>query len=293
MTKRNQGFSLVELSVALLILSLLTVFVAKVFKFDADATAPRKEARNQRALQESIDAYLRVNLYLPCPDIDGDGREDRQMLSGVSVCRAREGLLPFLDFNSPGTDAWGHSYYYRVHQRAQSAAYVNQACQPASVFGSQGVRGLEDLWLCPSSNNFYCADISGSSNCNDVCDEACTNTLDPRPQPFAHIDSSYLAPYFHLNTPPYGTRTGAFNLNVYDPNGVKVEEGVVAVVISWGANGDAVNSVSCGGVSSEELENCDSDRDFVYFPSGKGKDYLQWITVNQAKMALIKRHAFE
>ncbi|BBP46730.1 hypothetical protein THMIRHAS_21030 [Thiosulfatimonas sediminis] len=289
----ERGFTLIEVTIALLILTMAATFLVDAYMVDVKLKAPRQEDANQIAIVKALETYLRVNLHLPCPDTDGDSRENRQLSNGISVCKNREGTLPSRDLDLPSHDAWGNPYYYRVHQRAESGVYINQVCQTASVFGSSGLRGVEDLWFCPSSHLFYCAENSGASTCDDVCAQACVNDIDPRPMPFMSINPDSLAPYFHLNTPPFGTVVGSYNLILEDSTGDTVEEGVIAVVISWGENGSTVNSASCNNAPVEEIENCDGDRRFVYHPSGENKDYVQWFTVNQAKMALIKRGAFE
>lgn len=287
------GFTLLELALALLLLAFASTLFIDAYSMDAKLKAPRLEDANQIAIRKALETYLRVNLHLPCPDTDNDGRENRQINDGISVCQNREGSLPSRDLDLPAKDAWGNRYYYRVHQRAESEVYINQLCQTASVFGRSGLRGLENLWFCPSSHLFYCADSASASSCDDVCAQACVNDIDPRPIPFFSANSNSFAPYFHLNTPPFGTRVGSYNLILEDFNGIKIEEGVIAVIISWGENGSVVNFASCSNAAAEEIENCDGDRHFVYHPSGENKDYVQWLTVNQAKMALIKRGAFE
>ncbi|MBN2646362.1 MAG: type II secretion system protein [Thiotrichales bacterium] len=293
MRLKSLGFSLIEVTLFLIALSLLSVWVLNAWQLESALKAPRQERFQQLKITEALQSFLQINLFLPCPDVDGDGREDRRSLGGVAVCQAREGGLPYLNLAAPARDAWGNPYYYRVHQRAQEQAYITQICETASVFGRSGARGLQDLWLCSSNNQFYCADHAGSSTCDSVCDQSCTNLIDPRPTPFIHVNPLHLAPYFHLNTPPFGTRVGALNLQISDASGQRVEEGVVALVLSWGANGAQVNRQQCQSLLETELENCDGDRDFMFAPTGENQDYLQWVTVHQAKLALIKRQAFD
>jgi hypothetical protein len=78
-------------------------------------------------------------------------------------------------------------------------------------------------------------------------------------------------------------------------NTLKLGEGIVAVIVSWGADGKQVNrslvsgtwNDNCSGTSSNELENCDDDSTFVDTLSGENRDFIRWVTVNQAKYALI------
>lgn len=281
-----KGFSLIEMAIALLILGLLIASFQGIFKLVFDTDHKMLEQQSMHTINRALQTYVSVNSYLPCPDTDGDGRENRVTDAGNSVCADREGGLPYEDIGVPGNDAWGNPYYYRVHQRAEQAVYVNQICEPASVLGLSGTRGTDNLWLCPSSNIYYCSDaITASSDCDvglNICDVPCTNTTDPRPTATPNA-----APFFHLATPPFGTVSGSLNLRVYNEEAEQLGEGVVAVVVSWGANGDAVNRASCTGGTADELENCDDDRDFVDTQTGLDRDFVTWVTVSQAKVALI------
>ena len=71
--------------------------------------------------------------YLPCPDLDGDGREDRLLpapapatvtlsaaggyreLYAAGACRSNIGLFPWRTLGAEATDTWGNLYAYRVH----------------------------------------------------------------------------------------------------------------------------------------------------------------------------------
>ncbi len=119
-------------------------------------------------------------------------------------------------------------------------------------------------------------------------------------------------PYFHLATPPFGALSGDYNLLIYPqsatpydssagfPFGGDGGNGTVAIVISWGANGDQVyrynnsrHSTGCdSSATATEFENCDDDRVFVDTKTGEARDFITWISVNQAKMALIYNGEF-
>ena len=67
--------------------------------------------------------------YLPCPDITGDGLEDRQPVAAVTLsvaitywdiqpytaeCASYKGFVPWRTLNTPPADPWGNFYTYRV-----------------------------------------------------------------------------------------------------------------------------------------------------------------------------------
>ena len=275
---------MIEVAIVLLVVAGLSTSMVIVYKSVFDTNHKLDEQRNLAQIASSMNTFLAVNSYIPCPDNDGDGLEDRSDSGGVSVCDSREGHLPFNDLGVKQKDAWGNAYYYRVHQRAESATYVNDVCEPASVLGRSGPRSKVNLLMCPDTNVYYCAASTSSNNCDTpgVCPSTCTNTPDPRPS-----TNTTLPPFFHLATPPFGTVSGSLNIQVTDEAGIKVDEGVVALVVSWGANGSAVNNQTCTGGTVNEIENCDGDRDFVHTKTGKNQDLITWVTVSQAKVAII------
>jgi len=54
-----------------------------------------------------------VRHYLPCPDTDNDGRENRQA-GNPNACSASAGLLPWVTLASAQHDAWGNRLRYAV-----------------------------------------------------------------------------------------------------------------------------------------------------------------------------------
>jgi hypothetical protein len=52
--------------------------------------------------------------YLPCPDTDGDGAENRVVAS--TTCTNVEGDVPWADLGLSPTDSWNTHYHYRVTQ---------------------------------------------------------------------------------------------------------------------------------------------------------------------------------
>jgi type II secretory pathway pseudopilin PulG len=296
-SKFKQGFSLLEVSVGLLMLGLSLTYFSGVFQLISETEREKNARVDIHKVQGALNTFLAVNMFLPCPDTDNDGHENR---ADTVQCDDREGYLPFKDLGTEGTDAWGNPYYYRVNQQAETSDYIRDVCSSASVMGRSGPKVLGELRLCPDSNIFYCSD----TGCNDVCGGAC-QSIDPR-------GSAEEPPYFHLATPPFGSLYGSGNLKVYPqsaspykdstgyPFGGEFGNGTVAIAISWGANGDQVyryndsrHSAGCdSSATAAEFENCDDDRLFVDTKTGENRDFITWISVNQAKMALIYNGEF-
>lgn len=295
LSSSQNGFSLIEVAIGLLILGIIMNSFYGIAKQLFETDHKQAELTNMRTIQDSINMYLTVNAHLPCPDVDNDGNENRA--DGVS-CDAREGYLPYSDLGVKSKDAWGNEYYYRVNQRAENTTYITEICQSASVLGKAGAGKKTDLWLCPATNLYYCK-AAGTYDCNSVCTDTCVNTIEPRPNVSGL--SSDAAPFFHLITPPIGTVSGASNLNIYNEDAAPYDGsidpmggGVVAVVVSWGANGKEVyrydvGHQNCGGGTVAENINCTDSRDFVDIRTGRDRDFISWVTVSQAKVAIIGR----
>lgn len=119
MKRKQQGFSLVEMAVVLVIVGLM---VGGLLTPLAMQMENRRIGDTQKAMEDAREALLGFamrNGYLPCPAISANnGLEDR---SG-STCRngKRQGLLPWATLGIPKLDAWGHVYRYSV-----SPAFAN------------------------------------------------------------------------------------------------------------------------------------------------------------------------
>ena len=112
------GFTLIEMAVGLLVLSLLLASLMSPIAAQIDQ---RRISDTQNALTkitEALIGYAMSNGYLPCPDkttpvtdvAANDGTED----FNAGTCVVKEGNLPWTTLGIPPTDAWGNFYRYRV-----------------------------------------------------------------------------------------------------------------------------------------------------------------------------------
>lgn len=105
--KISTGFSLIEMAIVLLIISLLiggllTPLSAQMLQQQIKLTHATLEE-----IKESLLGFAVINQRLPCPDSDGDGVED-------TPCDGSEGSLPWINLNVGKEDAWGRAFRYRV-----------------------------------------------------------------------------------------------------------------------------------------------------------------------------------
>ncbi len=113
MNHKQQGFTLVEIAIVLVIVGLMIGGLITPLSMQLEQ---RKVAETQKALDEAKEALLGFALqygYLPCPAVSaGNGQEDR---SGDN-CRngRRQGFLPWATLGLAKLDSWNHLYFYSV-----------------------------------------------------------------------------------------------------------------------------------------------------------------------------------
>jgi prepilin-type N-terminal cleavage/methylation domain-containing protein len=119
--KQARGFTLIELAIVLVIMTILIGGLAVPLSAQIQA---RRIAETRQILQEAREAVLgyamthhadntTTNHHLPCPDINGDGREDRNSPPQRS-CQGASGSLPWVDLGTAPQDAWGNRLRYEA-----------------------------------------------------------------------------------------------------------------------------------------------------------------------------------
>lgn len=121
---KNKGFTLVELAIVLVIVGLLLAAFLTPLRAQLSL---KNNTETRTSLSDAKEALLGFALshsavdgkpYLPCPDTDGDGAENRS----VNLCTNLVGGLPYKDLGLVSTDAWNHKYIYRVTQTFANSA---------------------------------------------------------------------------------------------------------------------------------------------------------------------------
>lgn len=121
----SRGFSLAELAVVLLIVALLIAGMMIPLSAQQDIRARQETERILGEIREALLGYAATHgtpgkPYLPCPDTDDDGVEDRAAIPGG--CTSQEGRIPWTDLGLARNDAWNNRYRYAV-----TAAFSNSA----------------------------------------------------------------------------------------------------------------------------------------------------------------------
>ncbi len=227
MIKQQKGFTLVELSIVIAILGIVFVgFATGLGTFQHSKTTSEGQLSVGNIKKQVLNFGV-INKYLPCPDTDDDGLENRTnatsaILGNVQVCTNVTGMVPYLDLGlreSDAVDGWGNPIRYAVNTNANNGSLICDKRQAASMFCNFSVG---TAWFSLVDTPPF-ADDRGDGNyyvCSDSA-SACNAT------------------------------TVATNSNV-------VTDTATVLLVAY--NEDGANTLAnCGSASGANQENCDVD----------------------------------
>ena len=110
---RTRGFTLVELTIVIVIVALLVGGMLIPLAAQRDQRAYDETRRQLDEIREALIGHAIANRYFPCPARStSDGNEDR---IGTS-CNGgkRFGIVPWVTLGLQPTDSWGQLFYYSV-----------------------------------------------------------------------------------------------------------------------------------------------------------------------------------
>jgi prepilin-type N-terminal cleavage/methylation domain-containing protein len=105
----QQGFSLLEMAIVLVVLGLILGGVLLPLSTQMEKQDRDETQRILEEVQEALIGYTMTNGRLPCPDINGDGIMDM-----LTTCTSNQGAIPWVDLGTGKEDAWGQPFTYRV-----------------------------------------------------------------------------------------------------------------------------------------------------------------------------------
>ena len=295
-----RGYTIVEMAIALAVLGLL--FAGALYPWQN-----RVESDQRREVESLLDsarlavvAYAARNRtraasfkpqdrgatdqipagrpYLPCPDIDGDGVEDRARLDkmsefghftkpferedivgttattvGIGDCREHKGMLPWATLGVAENDVWGGRFTYRVDPAFSSALLGFDETTRADIYDFRD--------LCPigsGEDRFSRRDGSGCSTPRPdlpmpaiICDAAPCNLRSTGPN--AGIGNILIG---LVATAPVNIFPSVYRPNGDEPN--DIIDGAVFVIVSHGPN-------SRGAFNRHVAVSCNA------FPDGGGE----------------------
>jgi len=112
----SRGFTLTEMAVVLVIVALLIGGMILPLSAQQDLRYVAETQKQLADISEALYGYAASHAasdgrpYLPCPDTDGNGTENRT----GTACTNQEGTLPWADLGMARQDAWGNVFRYRV-----------------------------------------------------------------------------------------------------------------------------------------------------------------------------------
>ena len=131
----DSGFTLIEVALAIAVLSILLVSVSSSLGVFRETTNYKETERYLEKARQALQAYVVVNGHLPCPDTDGDGDESDERCS--NTCADWWGQLPYLSLGLGEDTPWQQPAFYAVHQSVDSNCGADLS-QPQCFFSLNG-----------------------------------------------------------------------------------------------------------------------------------------------------------
>ncbi len=110
--KISQGFTLVEMSIVLIIIGFLIGGMFAPLSMQMNQQKIRDTKKTLETIKEALMGYAILNNRLPCPALDNNGNE-----STATPCATydkSDGYLPWVDLGVSQYDAWGNIFRYRL-----------------------------------------------------------------------------------------------------------------------------------------------------------------------------------
>ena len=255
--KRQTGFTLIEIAVVLVIVGLMLGGIIKGASVQRDINKTAEEKAALANIKSTLLTFLTVNKYLPCPDTDNDGLEDR---NGDS-CTATEGQLPSLTLGGvKARDSYGSHYIYSINTDADTNLIL-RTCHSASYFARTGV-----------VNNTGCG----------------TFNLPPTTPPYFQLNTHPIGATTVIGGNLIVCSESVTTCGSGTASSGRLAEFMPVIIASLGQNGLATHD-NCNNAGAIEQENCDGDRYFhqYYAPTDTFDDRLIWISAYEIKQALI------
>jgi len=125
----QRGFTLTEIGIVLVIVGLLVSGTVAGLATYRGVTKQKQTDDYLERARNALLTYVAVNEYLPCPDTNGDAKEDRN----GDRCTDARGELPTFDIGIERNTPWGAPAFYAVNEQA-----VTTDCDPNATTDNEG-----------------------------------------------------------------------------------------------------------------------------------------------------------
>jgi len=178
MNARQNGFTLVEIAIVLLIVTILLGYTVALFPRQQELKQYREVDRKMDEVIAAIIGFAQVNGRLPCPAIpDSAGKEDFDTTDkdgcdnfGGFVPVNTLGLVGRLNADSLLLDPWGNPYRYYVTDSDFNGNLLSDFTTPNEM-RNVGLYDLDDDGFIDLDGQFVICDQAGATP-NDDCDGA-------------------------------------------------------------------------------------------------------------------------
>jgi len=107
---KNQGFTLVEVAMATVLVGILTMGVLEIFLLQVGQSKLDKTTEELQKIRNALIGFAIINERLPYPDRDNDGEENNDFDCDME----KDGWLPWATLGIERTDSWGNPFFYRL-----------------------------------------------------------------------------------------------------------------------------------------------------------------------------------
>ncbi|MGC9386903.1 MAG: hypothetical protein ACP5D0_08155 [Hydrogenovibrio sp.] len=138
------GFSLVELALVLLVVGLMMMGAVSMLQEQRERVRYTDSSAALAQTKQALLSFVVVNGFLPCPDTDGDGVENR----ASGVCSSAFGQVPFRTIGLRGADVrdgFGVAIHYAVNAGVTDLSAMRDAHHAASYFCNAACQASVDL----------------------------------------------------------------------------------------------------------------------------------------------------
>ncbi len=216
----QRGFSLVEISLVMLIIGLLMAGTITMVNVQRENLLYKDSQQINAQIKQALLSFVWVNKYLPCPDTDTKGSDNYgyENRAANGTCLASVGTVPFLNiglWQANVRDAFNGKIRYAVNKSVTNLSKMQNPNHSASYF----------------------------------CNASCSSIVLPKftlKTPPVSSDSG-LGNYNICSSTEMLSCTNSSN---------KEAEGLSVVLVAFNKRGN----VACGMRSRFEAENCDNDR---------------------------------